>query len=124
MMDKKTARQIHAISRRVTGDMMTKGIIKTKPFAGTIDKLREERAQAKTLSAKRALDKMINDPRIQESEDRVSTEVNHEYSDEVSRRMDYEMRKAMREGKLKGPNRREYQRYMKKVHKHSKNKPV
>jgi hypothetical protein len=109
-MDTRSQNELKRISMRTSGDMYRKGIREERPYAEMGEMMQEAIRTAPDRKTKERLRRMLNSPRVQETINRKEMVVNSDYDKEVERRTEREIAHAIRTGRLKPPNMREYNR--------------
>lgn len=93
---------LHKIGKEIPKDLLKKGIVKEKPFAFEREII-EQRARDPKISyqEREMLKKSLESKRLNETWNRETTSINPKVSEEISRRVDAQVKREIASGRLK-----------------------
>lgn len=117
-MDKRTERKLQDLTRRATAPFLKNLIKSEKPMDETRRILEDAAMSGRlNLATRKKVREMLQNKDIQKSFSRVSTSINPETELLLEKKVDLAIARAKKRGLLPEPDMREYNAYMKKIHK-------
>lgn len=116
-MDKRAERKLAEITRKTNSHLLRKLIKQERPMDDTRKALEDAATSGKLdLATRRKVQDMLRNKEVQKSLNRVTTSIDQDLSDVMTKRLDAAINRAKKHGLLPEPDMNEYRSYMKKIH--------
>lgn len=105
-MDRETERRLAHIGQSIPKELLQRGIIHERPFGEVKDKLeRMKRDPSLSRSQRDAAARVLENPKLRSSLDRVDTRIDPKVAQEIDRHVSERVNAEIRSGRIKKPGR-------------------